>query len=62
MRPEVAEHRTSSYGVFDAERGAAVRGSFLVDREGVLRWQVVNGIGEARTLGDYRVVLGDPIA
>ncbi|HET7327525.1 MAG TPA: peroxiredoxin [Nocardioidaceae bacterium] len=49
----------SAFGVFDAERGAALRGSFLVDREGVVRWRVVNGIGEARTLSDYRAVLGD---
>lgn len=43
-----------AYGVFDADRGRAGRGTFLVDREGVLRWSVVNGPGEARPLAVYR--------
>ncbi|PKK15069.1 MULTISPECIES: peroxiredoxin [Thermomonospora] len=46
-----------SYGVFDDERGVAVRGSFVVDREGVVRWKVVNPIGEARDLDAYREAL-----
>jgi len=51
----------SAYGVFDAERGAALRGSFLVGTDGVVLWRVVNGIGQPRTLSDYRAVLGDPV-
>jgi peroxiredoxin len=43
-----------AYGVFDERRGSAVRGTFLVDREGVLRWSVVNGPGEPRPLSAYR--------
>jgi peroxiredoxin len=42
----------TAYGVFDDRAGAALRGSFLVDRDGVVRWSVVNGIGEARDLDD----------
>jgi peroxiredoxin len=42
------------YGVFDERRGSAVRGTFLVDHEGVLRWSVVNGPGEPRPLSAYR--------
>lgn len=38
------------FGVFDAERGCALRGSFLLDGDGVLRWSVVNPIGEGRDL------------
>ena len=45
------------YGVFLPSRGMASRGSFLVDREGVLRWSVVNGPGEARDLKAYREAL-----
>ncbi len=45
------------YGVFLPDFGMATRGSFLVDREGVLRWAVVNGPGEARDLGAYRTAL-----
>ncbi len=47
----------SSYGVFDADRGCAVRGTFVVDREGVLRWSVVNAIPDARSIDDYRRAL-----
>jgi peroxiredoxin len=47
----------SAYGVFDAERGMAVRGSFLVDVDGVVRWSVVNGPGQARDLTAYREAL-----
>lgn len=46
-----------AYGVFDAERGRAVRGSFLVDADGVLRWSVVNPAGQARDLAGYREAL-----
>jgi peroxiredoxin len=46
-----------SYGVLDAERGVAVRGSFLIDSGGVVRWSVVKGIGEARELEAYRTAL-----
>lgn len=49
----------AAYGVFDENRGAALRGTFLIDRAGVVRWRVVNGLGEPRTLSDYKTVLGD---
>jgi len=49
----------SSYGVFDADRGCAVRGTFVIDREGVVRWSVVNSLGEARSLDDYRKALAE---
>lgn len=41
-----------AYGVFDDQRGCALRGTFLLDADGVVRWRVVNGIGEARDLDD----------
>ena len=37
-----------SYGVFHEQAGMAVRGTFLVDRDGVVRFAEVNGPGEAR--------------
>jgi mycoredoxin-dependent peroxiredoxin len=46
-----------SYGVFEAEAGFAVRGTFLVDTEWVLRWKVVNGPGEIRDPATYRAAL-----
>ena len=36
------------YGVFNDKAGFAVRGTFLVDRAGVVRFAEVNGPGEAR--------------
>jgi mycoredoxin-dependent peroxiredoxin len=46
-----------TYGVFDAERGVAVRGTFIIDREGVVRWKVVNAIPDARDIDEYRKAL-----
>ncbi|MEQ7126219.1 peroxiredoxin [Actinopolymorpha sp. B11F2] len=37
-----------AYGVFDEERGCALRGTFVIDRAGVVRWRVVNAIPDAR--------------
>ena len=48
----------AAYGVFDAERGRAVRGSFLIDAAGIVRWTVVNPAGRARDLAGYRAALG----
>jgi peroxiredoxin len=46
-----------AYGVFSEENGFAIRGTFLVDREGIVRWTLVNGPGEARDFGGYRGAL-----
>jgi peroxiredoxin len=46
-----------AYGVLDESSGHALRGSFLVDAAGVVRWAVVNPRGQARELGDYRAAL-----
>jgi mycoredoxin-dependent peroxiredoxin len=42
-----------AYGVFDEEKGCAVRGTFIIDKEGVVRWTVVNGLPDARDVNDY---------
>ncbi|MET9252806.1 peroxiredoxin [Streptomyces sp. NPDC048182] len=42
-----------AYGVFDEDKGCAVRGTFVIDREGVVRWTVVNGLPDARDLSAY---------
>ncbi|MFD9107207.1 MULTISPECIES: peroxiredoxin [Streptomyces] len=46
-----------AYGVFDAEKGCAVRGTFIVDKEGVVRWSVVNALPDARDLNEYLAAL-----
>lgn len=48
---------SQAYGVFNEATGFATRGSFLIDKAGVLRWSVVNGPGEARPLAAYREAL-----
>lgn len=48
-----------SYGVFDEERGCAVRGSFVLDADGRVTWSVRNAIGDARDIGEHlRAVQG----
>lgn len=43
----------SAYGVFDEGSGIALRGTFLIDADGIVRWCVVNPRGQARSLEDY---------
>ncbi len=43
-----------AYGIFNADLGCAMRGTFIIDKEGILRWQVVNGLGDARNIADYK--------
>lgn len=42
-----------AYGVFDETQGCAVRGSFVLNAEGVITWSVVNRIGEARDIAEH---------
>jgi peroxiredoxin len=46
-----------AYGVFDADKGCAVRGTFIIDKEGVVRWSVVNALPDARDLNEYVAAL-----
>lgn len=46
-----------AYGVFLEDKGFSTRGSFVLDKEGVVRWAVVNGPGEARSADDYAQAL-----
>ena len=43
----------SAYGVFDAELGVARRSSFVVDRDGIVRWAVHHALPDPRDLGDH---------
>ncbi|MFE4593340.1 peroxiredoxin [Streptomyces laurentii] len=42
-----------AYGVLDEDKGCAVRGTFVIDKAGVVRWSVVNALPDARDLDDY---------
>lgn len=44
---------SQAYGVFDETKGCAVRGTFVIDKAGVVRWSVVNAIPDARDQADY---------
>jgi peroxiredoxin len=47
------------YGVFDEDKGVATRGTFIIDKAGVVRWNVVNPIPQARDIAEYTKVLAD---
>jgi peroxiredoxin len=42
-----------AYGVFDDIVGRATRGTFVIDRDGIVRWKVVNAIPDAREHAQY---------
>ena len=46
-----------AYGVFDDALGVATRGTFIIDKDGVVRWKVVNPIPQARDIADYQKAL-----
>ncbi|MFF2643092.1 peroxiredoxin [Streptomyces niveus] len=42
-----------AYGIFDEDKGCALRGTFVIDRTGIVRWSVVNALPDARDLDQY---------
>jgi peroxiredoxin len=48
---------TQRYGVFFDKGGFPLRATFIVDKQGIVRWSVVNGPGDARRTADYREAL-----
>jgi len=46
-----------AFGVFNEDIGCAMRGTFIIDKAGVVRWSVVNGLGDARNNGDYKAAI-----
>jgi peroxiredoxin (alkyl hydroperoxide reductase subunit C) len=47
-----------AYGVFNDKIGAANRGTFLIDRDGVIRFAEMNGPGQPRDQDVWRTALG----
>ena len=45
------------YGVFVEEKGAAKRGTFIIDRAGVVRWSTIHDMAEARDADEYEKAL-----
>ncbi len=48
-----------SFGVFHETAGAALRGTFLIDRDGVIQWSLINEIGQARDFSGYHAALAE---
>jgi peroxiredoxin len=46
-----------SYGVFDEKAGVADRGTFIIDKQGVVRWKVITPILQARDIAEYQKAL-----
>jgi peroxiredoxin len=49
----------TEYGVFNTEKGLAIRGTFIIDKQGIVRWKVVNPIPQARDIADYSKALAE---
>jgi peroxiredoxin len=48
---------SQAYGVFLREKGFATRGTFVIDKQGIVRWSVINSPGEARSADEYKAAL-----
>lgn len=48
-----------AYGVFNDELGCAVRGTFIIDKDGEVIYRVVNGLPDARDQDAYKKALAD---
>jgi peroxiredoxin len=48
---------SQAYGVFLPEKGFATRGTFVIDKAGIVRWSIINGPGQARSADEYKAVL-----
>jgi alkyl hydroperoxide reductase subunit AhpC len=45
--------------VFDEKMGIATRGTFIIDKNGVVRWRVVNPVPQARDIAEYQKALAE---
>ena len=48
---------SKDYGVFNDAIGLAMRGTFIIDKQGTIVYKVVNGIPDARDPEEYKRVL-----
>jgi mycoredoxin-dependent peroxiredoxin len=48
-----------AYGILDNKRGCALRGTFIIDKQGMIRWKVVHGLPDARNVAEYQQVLAE---
>ena len=50
---------SQAYGAFLEEKGLPPRATFVIDKDGIVRWSVINGPGEARSADDYAEALAE---
>ena len=50
---------SQEYGAFLEDKGFATRAAYVIDKEGIIRWSVVNGPGEERNADDYAAALAE---
>ena len=50
---------SKAYGAFLEDKGFATRAAYVIDKEGIVRWSVVNGPGEERNADDYAAALAE---
>ncbi|MEI6404937.1 MAG: peroxiredoxin [Actinomycetes bacterium] len=48
---------SQKYGAFFESHGFSLRGTFIIDKAGILQWSVVNGPGDARDSQEYKAAL-----
>lgn len=49
----------AAYGVFDEDLGVARRSSFVVDRDGIVRWEVHHAMPDPRAMDGYLEALAE---
>jgi peroxiredoxin (alkyl hydroperoxide reductase subunit C) len=54
---DLTHHVSRAYGVLDEAAGFAQRGTFIIDPDGILRWQVVHDTGIGRNIEEVLRVL-----
>jgi peroxiredoxin len=45
---------SKQYGVFLEDKGFATRGTFVIDKQGIVSWAIVNSPGDARSTVEYK--------
>jgi len=53
---------SSAYGAFDEQRGCSSRSTFIVDKDGLIRWNVHHALPDARDVSEYSRVLDEILA
>jgi alkyl hydroperoxide reductase subunit AhpC len=54
---DITHHIARRYGVLIPDKGITLRGAFLIDPEGILRYQVVHDLSVGRNVGEVLRVL-----